>query len=236
MRKMLLITIAIILPISFCCMAAEKKPLAQVNIKDFVGDTQVFLTGAGDHHVGFAWWIPQEYWASVFARDKTTSEHDKREMLRVLSGVSLLVVGQADISNLGAFRFYGREEIAGRMQISLIDVAKTKRALAPMETIDADLEMLLGMLRPMLAAAMGNMGNNMHFFVFNDRAGASGRLLDPYGEGCLDIRLTTRTGAAVTGSIDLPLNCLYVPRKCPNGKDAHISWKYCPWTGQKLPD
>ncbi|MFW6153840.1 MAG: hypothetical protein ACOC95_01330 [Planctomycetota bacterium] len=235
MKKTLLVMIAILLTVSFCSMAAEKKPLAEVNTNAFVEDSQVLLEGAGDDHVAFVWWIPKEYWISIFARDKSIPERDRKEMLRILSDVSLVVIAQADISKMGAFRFYNSDEIAQRMKITYVDGEKKRRALAPMQNIGGDLQMLLNMVKPILGAAMGNMGNNMHFFVFDDTDGAD-RVLDPYEEGRLDVRLATRGGTPIKGIIDLPLNCLYVPRKCPNGRDAHISWNYCPWTGQKLPE
>jgi hypothetical protein len=34
--------------------------------------------------------------------------------------------------------------------------------------------------------------------------------------------------------LELPLDSLFVPRLCPNGKPAHVSWDYCPWSGKKL--
>ena len=81
---------------------------------------------------------------------------------------------------------------------------------------------------------MGNLGSNMHFYVLNDRAKSVSRLLDPYRKGQIEIQLERRDKVLMDGSIEMPINALFVTRKCPNGKDAHISWKYCPWSGKKL--
>jgi hypothetical protein len=40
--------------------------------------------------------------------------------------------------------------------------------------------------------------------------------------------------AAPTVVLETPLNSLFVPRTCPNGKPAHVSWKFCPWGGERL--
>ena len=105
-----------------------------------------------------------------------------------------------------------------------------------MQTVNTDLELILAMLTPLLEAAAGNLGNNMHFYVLNDKSESSQRLLDPYQEGSMDIQLKKMNGDPIIANIEMPLNTLYIPRKCPNGKDAHISWKYCPWTGVQLAD
>jgi hypothetical protein len=81
---------------------------------------------------------------------------------------------------------------------------------------------------------MGNLGKNFHFYVLSDKRNSSHRLIDPYKKGLIEIQLMKNKDDLINAEIELPLNCLYVPRKCPNGKDAHISWSYCPWTGKKL--
>ena len=61
-------------------------------------------------------------------------------------------------------------------------------------------------------------------------------MVDPYLQGLISVQIAKRNGDLMTADIEMPLNSLFVPRKCPNGKDAHISWKYCPWSGKLLVD
>ena len=81
---------------------------------------------------------------------------------------------------------------------------------------------------------MGNLGSNMHFFVLNDELESSPRLIDPYLKGHISIQLERRDEVQLDARIEMPLNSLFIPRKCPNGMDAHVSWKFCPWTGKPL--
>jgi hypothetical protein len=224
-----------ILTITFA-MAAEKRPIKDVDTDAMTGDTQITPRGSGDDHIALIWWIPNEFWESILARDTTTSETDKKAMLDTMSGVSLLAVVQADITSLGAFKFYSKEEIEKKMTISYTDVSGSTQKLSTLQTITPDLEIVLGVFKPLLGAAMGNLGSNLHFYVLNDTSESFPRLIDPYLEGVLTIKIAKRNGDLMTGDIELPLNSLFIPRKCPNGKDAHISWKYCPWTGKKLED
>ena len=106
--------------------------------------------------------------------------------------------------------------------------------LSAMEKIDPELEIVLATITPILGSAMGNLGNNVHFYILNDKSQSSLRLLDPYQKGLLDIQLVKRNDGLMTANIEMPLNSLFVPRKCSNGKNAHITWKYCPWTGMQL--
>ncbi len=233
--KKLLISFIIVLAAT-CAMAAEKKLLKDVNIDAFTSDTQVLPIGAGDNHVALAWWIPNEFWESILSRDMTTSETDKKAMLDAMSGISLLAVVQADITRLGAFKFYSKEEIEKKMLVTFVAAGGKRQRLSLMQTINPDLEVVLGTFKPILGAAMGNFGNNMHFYVLNDKSKSSLRLIDPYRKGLISIKLAKRNGSLMIANIEMPLNSLFVPRKCPNGKDAHISWKYCPWTGKLLED
>ena len=233
--KKLLITFILVLSVT-CAMAAEKKPIKAVDPDALTNEIQVIAKGAGDDHTALVWWIPYEFWEITFARDETTSETDKKTILDTFSGVSLLSVVQADLSSLGAFTFYTREIIQKNMVITYTDTAGKKQRLFPLQATNPDLEILLGQFKPVLKAAMGNLGNNMHFYVLDDKSKSSLRLLDPYREGIITIQLIKKNNDLITAEIEMPLNCLFIPRICPNGKEAHISWKYCPWTGTRLND
>ena len=232
----LLISSFFLLWAATCTLAAERKPIEEVDSDQFTADTQVTPAGAGDDHVALVWWIPNEFWESILARDSTTAEADKQAMLDAMAGISLLAVVQADISQFGAFDFYSMEEVAEHMEISYTNDLGKQQNLVPMEDVNPDLEVVLGVFKPILGGAMGNLGNNMHFYVLGDVSENADRILDPYEQGVIHFQLKRRDQGQLTGEIDLPLNALFVPRKCPNGKDAHVSWQFCPWSGERLPE
>jgi hypothetical protein len=234
MTNTLFIVIIVAIMISPNSIAGERLPLRDVNTDELINDTRAVIRGAGDNHVALAMWLPNEFWASVLSRDEGTSESDKNALMDLMSGISLLIVVQADISHFGSFSFYTREEIQKNMKLSFSAEEGNKQTLSIVQKIDPDLEMVLNLFKPILGGAMGNLGDHMHFYVLNDKTKSSPRLLDPYGGGQIDIHLTRRDKEVLSAGIDLPVNALFVPRKCPNGKDAHISWKFCPWTGVPL--
>ncbi len=212
-------------------MEPLRKPIKEVDPDAFIQDTQVGLRGAGDDHAAMAWWVPAEFWESTLSRDESTGERERREILRVLGGTTILAVVQADISPLGAFQYYDKDEVRKGMVVAYSDENGKARRLEVSDQMGGDLAMILGIFKPVMEAAMGNLGTNMHFYLIE--AGKEGRP-DPYSGGALSISLVKRDLGVVEGKIKLPINSLFVPRKCPNGEDAEVSWRFCPWSGSRL--
>lgn len=215
-------------------MAAERKPLRQVSVDEMIVDCQPGVSNVSDDHIAIVWWVPVEYWAVFFERDTDMSEADKNEILGVLRNVSLLAVVEADIGPFGGLDFYSKLKVQDRMTISYRNAAGQRQRMLPMKNVDPDLQMVLEMLQTIMTGAMGEMGKSMHFYVLDDQSGLSSRMIDPYKSGELTVQFAGENNRIMTASLEMPLNSLYVPRKCPNGRNAHISWKYCPWSGTKL--
>jgi len=219
--------------IAFCAYAAEKKPISKVDTDALISETQTDAK-CGDDCINFVWWIPQEFWAALFANDTTTPEKDKREFLRAFEPYSILAVCQADISGFGSFKYYSKEAVQEGMTIFLSNAAGKRVKLSPLAETPSDVEIMLGMLKPILKSAVGPMGENLHFYVLSDRSARGSRILDPYQERTLSVQITTSSDELLTAQIPFPLDALFIPRTCPNGRKAHISWRYCPWTGKAL--
>lgn len=214
--------------------ALQKKNIADVSSDELISETQTGPADAGDNHTSIVWWLPHEFWMGVMERDPSISKKDKEEMLQAVEGVSILAIVQSDISSLGAFDFYDREQVERGMVVSQTRPDGTSEKVPFQEKLNPDLEVVMAAFRPILATAMGKMGDNMHFFVLSDTLPSGGRRLDPYQGGELKVKLEDRSGRSLISEIELPLNSLYVSRTCPNGKKAHVSWNFCPWTGEKL--
>ena len=231
--KMISITIALIF-FSFQAIAAERKPVTEVASESLMNDTTFYPAKSGDFDFAMAFWLPQEIWSNIFGKDSGMSEEVVDEMLGILSDISLLAVAQADITLFGSFDFYTKDEIAQGLEVSYTDAEGITRKLVQLESSHPDLEMIIIIFQQVFSGVMGNFGENLHVFVLNDREKTDGRLIDPYLDGSIYLSLTKRDQEKMESQIELPLNALFIPRKCPNGKDAHISWDYCPWTGVKL--
>jgi hypothetical protein len=213
--------------------AQERKAMADIDTDGLTGDTQISAPCGADH-MNLIWAIPIEFWKAAFAADPSMTPAQKAEIIGALEEYVIVGIVQADIGDGGEFDFYSEEEVRGALKMSFTDAEGKSRAIVSTDQIGPEAQQLLAALKPMLSAAMGNMGQNLHFIVVNDDAGEVGRTWDPYAEGVFHIDLKTRGGKALNGEMEGPINALFVPRKCPNGKDAHVTWKFCPWTGEAL--
>ena len=237
MNRVRIVTIMVISVIvtTSTAYALEKKSLAAIDTDQLTEDTQ-FSAPCGDDHVNVLWWIPVEFWQALYVNDKTTSESDKKAVIDALKPYSLLMICQSDISAFGSFNFYSKEEIENKLDITYGSGNGSLVKITPLKDINPDLQILLDVFKPVLTSAMGNMGQNMHFFVLKGYDSTQKRAIDPYALGELNIRIGERNGKLLQAQLNFPLNSLYMPRKCPNGKDAHVTWQYCPWSGKKLED
>ncbi len=232
--KILLIALLFVI-LYMAPVANAIKQLDMANIDtDKLAEEGQFVAPSDAEFFDFLWWIPLEFWKATYAIDESISEADEEEILNSLQPYSLIAIAQADISNIGAFNFYSKRDILSYLEITYTDKNGNRFNLKPIDSIDPNLEVLLGVFTPILSAAMGNLGQNMHFFVLDDINHFGERIISPYKQGNLEVVLRDNNKNIYNANLELPLNSLYIPRKCPNGKDAHVSWKYCPWTGKKL--
>lgn len=217
-------------------LALEKKNIADVSSDALISETQAGPDNAGDDHTCLVWWIPYEFWAGLMARDPSLSTEEKDGLLKAVEGVSILVVVQGDISPMGAFDFYSREIVDKNIVVSQTTPGGKSERIPFQEKLNPDLEVVLAAFKPVLATAMGRLGDNMHFFVLNDGGEGGGRRVDPYKGGAVKVSLKDKANRQLFSEIPLPLDCLFQSRICPNGRKAHVSWNFCPWTGESLSD
>jgi hypothetical protein len=225
------LALGLVLPLCANAGAIEKKQPKDVDISAMTNETQRTSYAGGVH---LAWWIPPEYWEASLSRDPNVTDAARKQVLDTLRGYSMLAVVQAEVGALGNFTFYERDAVIKGLKLELSD-GKDWASLVPLAEVPQTLAPLLKVLGPILSSAMGPMGQNMNFFVLDDQK-KGGRLISPYEPGMLRITLTDNKGVKLEPLlIEFPLDSLYVPRRCPNGKPAHVSWMVCPWDGSKLP-
>ncbi len=212
--------------------ALEKKPLLEVSTDDMTNETQV-IADSGDDHLTLYWWLPYEFWAASVG---VPADPGTKELLETLKDFTFLGVVQADISDSGIFDFYDEETVRKNARLIRMSGDGKKTVLTPSTADNENVQLLIDAMRPILSGALGNMGQSLVFIVFDDKDANGARQIDPYGDGGIILESKTSKGTLLESSIPFPLNCLYVPRKCPNGQDAHVSWKFCPWTGEALPE
>lgn len=234
MIKQLSIITLFLLFFTTCAMAADKKSLNSVSSDVFTAETQKVISG-GKNGIRLAWWVPAEFWTIALSGQKQMQPDAISKIEKILQPYFMVVIAQADISPLGAFDFYSKEIVLKNTNFEFMSADGKKQTLTPLVDIDENVLLLQQQIAPMLQGAMGNLGNNIHFLTFSDVDSSSQRVISPYEQGTFLITTRSKDGGNLAEmSIETPIDSLFEPRICPNGKPAHISWKYCPWSGKEL--
>lgn len=226
---------ALVLCVFLPVAAQERLPVEKVYLPDLVHETQLNFSPPGGNHIAIGWWIPQEYWINIFRNTTGSDPQSIDTALKLLRNYALLAVFQCD-NERGNYRFYQQQQIASGLQVFYQPEEGRRERLRPVQDLPADLEVLIASITPLLTNVMGNMGRNFTFFVFQDLDVNGKRTVDPYLPGSLEIQLRQKNNKVLKKQLDFPLNSLFLPRLCPNGVPADASWKFCPWTGIRLPE
>lgn len=222
-----------LLTCALASQAIERKPIDQVLTDKLTSESQAMKTGADS--LDLAWWLVPEFWESTFRQNPGIPEDQVNELLGAVRNHTVLAIVQADISPMGSFTFYEQDRIMNGLKIEAVRANGDVQVVSHSEPANADLRLLLDMMRPILAQAMGNMGENMYFLPLPMFDNEGVQILSPYETGRLRVSLPRDMEDTVL-EIELPFDSLFVPRTCPSGKQAHVSWVYCPWSGEKLSD
>lgn len=207
----------------------QRKPLAAVDIDEFTKQMQVVVTDTST--MTQAWWIPAEFWGAAFHR---TNPAFAEQALGQLKGYGILAVIQADTTPFASLIFHKRDSVEKRLSVSYRNYSIAPISISQAKELPGSVQMLIDVLSPMFANTMGDLGKNMHLFVMNNELNGK-RIIDPYQEGTVLVELAaSKTTPSRNIAIEFPVDALFEPRYCPNGKPAHISWKFCPWSGKKL--
>lgn len=226
----LLLALAMISLASFA-HAIDRKEITDIDLNVLTVEGQVMTGGASD--LALVWWIPAEFWEVSMRQESMVPDEQVNQVMGVLKNYSVLAVVQANVSPFGSFQFFEKEQIMKGMNVEFVRPDGSVETISHTEPSDPDLRIMLDQMRPILAQAMGSLGQNFYFFPLPDVDDDGERLLSPYDKGMIRVKLLN-ADAVHTAELELPLDSLFVPRLCPNGKPAHVSWNYCPWSGKKL--
>jgi hypothetical protein len=212
--------------------AAEKRAPTDVDSGVL---TQELQRASNDEGIVVAWWMPSEFWAVALGNEKSLTPAQMEEVMKILRQYTFIAVVDGEVGG-AAVDFRDRVAVAKSLSVEVVDGAGKGRKVVPVEPVPDDVQPLLQVLVPAMGAAMGNLGRNLHFFVFQDEEKDT-RIFSPFDSGSVVVKLSGRENRQdISLSIERPIDSLLVPRLCANGRPAHVTWKFCPWDGKKLPD
>jgi hypothetical protein len=129
-------------------------------------------------------------------------------------------------------RFLEFSDVAKRIKIK---ISKNNR-LYPLElAYDPEVAELISGIRKYLARGLERVVEGTHFLIYEASDHFDGQLYSPYENNEINISYTGDDREYVF-SVATIMDSLFKPRFCENGRKAHVTWIFDPWSGKKLPD
>ncbi|MEO9966765.1 MAG: hypothetical protein ABJF11_13290 [Reichenbachiella sp.] len=215
--KKILIGIALI-SLSFHPTFSQEQ---QVDIMDLIRDLQQWKKE--DSNMKMVWWIPTKYWEITA---KGTPNFTPEALEEIISSVDDYTIMACLDGNIGTLGFTYQETT----EIKIIDKDGIEYQSIDKTTLPDNTNNLLNILKPTLANMIGQMGQNIEFYVFSNKKINGDAVLDPETAGKFSVVFNGHKF-----NWRLPLGSLVPRKKCPKGDELHSgSWSYCPWHGSKL--
>jgi len=204
--------------------AGKPKDLKEVVLDDLISETQFTLDKDTEDAMRIVWWIPTEFWATIYAKDSSIDEDAAAEIVSSLDKYTMVIVIDGDMTAFGDLKSKSPAKI--RKALKVIDADGKEYSPLDEDDVDYGAKMVLNMMKPMFGNLLGKMGESMELMMFQKDGNA---ILDPFSDKG-SIRYES-----VSLDLDLPLSSLLEDKTCPtDGDKMNAKWKYCPIHGVKL--
>ena len=204
--------------------AGKPKDLKEVILDDLINETQFTLDKDSEDALRIVWWIPTEFWATIYAKDPSIDEDAAAEIVSSLEKYTMVIVIDGDMTAFGDLKSKSSSKI--RKGLKVIDADGKEYSPMDDEDIDFGAKMVLNMMKPMFSNLLGKMGESMELMMFQKDEVA---ILNPFE----DAGSINYGGESL--DLNLPLSSLMEDKICPTDDEKMNSkWKYCPIHGVKL--
>jgi len=218
-----LVAVALVLSLGMKSVFAQGE---QIDINTLIQETQKRSDKPGE--MTFIWWIPEEYWQASFAQNPNMTATQIEDFVKVFRPYTLVAAVDGVMGTYGSVTYKTEAEI--RSNIQLVDGQGNAYLPLGEDAVNADTKSFLAAMKPMLANALGPIGQNMHFFLFPAQNKDGQRIAQAKIEGVFLVKLGERNFRW-----KLPLGSLLPSKICPTCKEKISgSYKFCPWDGTKL--
>lgn len=201
-------------------------PPDRVKVNELTQDLQ--RSSQASDSLDLVWWIPAEFWDVVMAGEKEMGETTRREFGELFRDYTIVAAVKGKVGTFGVTDFESESDLREKMRIHDA-TGKPHRPIAA-DKVDRKLTMLIQVMRPMFKNLLGEMGDNMQFYVFPGKGADGKRMADPVGNGTFKVSMGDESY-----SYRLPLGSLLVPRRDPSSGEVFPgSYRFNPYTGAEL--
>lgn len=225
MRPLRLIALPLLLSWSLLAIAAEPTPLPpeRIQINQLTNETQ--QSSSSKDTLDLVWWLPPQFWLASSRDDDRAA---MTEIAALFQKYTVVAAVNGKIGKLGIDGFMNEDELRQALVVLGAD-GKEYRPIAP-DKLDPKVTMVFGILKPILGSMIGQLGNNLHFYVFPGKGKDGKPLADPLAPGTLTVQLGEARYDFTT-----PLGSLLTPQHDPRtGQKFPGNYRFNPYTGSQL--
>lgn len=197
---------------------------ARAGMNELMRETQRTMQ-KGDQ-LSMVMWMPIQFWEESLKANPAIPAEARDQMLAMLSDYTVLGVMRAKTGMGGISDAQSKAEMLKNLKLE--SGGKLIEPLGP-EAVNPGAQLLLGQIKPAIAAMAGPVGKNIEFVVFPAKAdgklqidaGSEGRLRVTFYDEVIDWRL--------------PLGSLLPVRKdAKTGEEFPGNYSFNPFTGERL--
>jgi hypothetical protein len=208
------------------CILAIPAHAEESSLDQLIQETQKLAQDDSNGAV-LVWWLPNEFWSRSAEQNREIRPQVRDQLLSVVSHYTILAVLDAKVSPLGSVKGASQEEITRSIAVKSQDTLMRPLAQSEWST---ELTTLLQVMKPLLSNMLGQMGQNLHFVVFDGNAPDGNRFADPTRPGRFTVTLGKRAF-----EWRLPLGAVLPVKFDPETGDRFPgNYQYSPYTGKEL--
>lgn len=204
---------------------AQENP---VDLQAIIKESQQTFQTSGA--MTLVWWMPESFFRAAISTNANLTAEKTEAFLKPLRDYTMVIVIDAKIGPIGGFTYTPLTELAGDVRLK----DSTGNLYAPIDEaqINSDAKSFITLMKPMMAGALGSMGQNMNFFVFPSRGKDGAAIANEKGEGVFYVDVGKKEFRW-----RLPLSSILPRKVCPTCKESLSgAYKFCPYDGTKLPE
>lgn len=187
-----------------------------VEIIDLIKD--IIQTSKDGEDMKQVFWLPQVYWELALKDSPYGTEATIKEINSIVENYAVFAISDVTISAFSGIK---------KNELESVELIVDGKVYNTIESIPDNLESLLSSLKPVFSKMLGQFGNSIEVFAFDN----SDKIIPLNLEsGKFSVKVNNETF-----DYRLPLASLVEKKVCPEDNEKlNGNWMYCPWHGKKL--
>lgn len=162
-------------------------------------------------------WFPLVYWEIALKDSPQVTPEALKMMQDIFKDYEVFLALDINLNPFGI----------QKNDIKTFTLKVNEKEIKPVEDYPSDLSSILSYVKPMFKQMLGQMGESMEIFVFENR---NNTIPLPYTKNEFFVTINEKVFR-----YRLPIAELVLKKTCPSTNEKmNGSWEYCPWCGSKL--